>query len=86
MNSLLPHLFPKNILLFFSLFYPSKHVTCFSVLMNSKPKIHFVEVISFLIYHYLSIISNLGFSSLIEILPLLALHLHERLHIYIFKL
>jgi len=28
----------KNILLFFSLFYPSKHVTSFSVLMNSKPK------------------------------------------------
>ena len=28
----------KNILLIFSLFYPSKHVTSFSVLINSKPK------------------------------------------------
>jgi hypothetical protein len=38
MYSLLPHLFPRNILSFFSLFYPSKHVTSFSVLMNSKSK------------------------------------------------
>ena len=38
MYSLLPHLFPRNILLFFSLCYPSKHITSFSVLMNSKPK------------------------------------------------
>jgi hypothetical protein len=38
MYFLLPYLFLRNILLFFSLFYPSKHVSSFSVLMNSKSK------------------------------------------------
>ena len=39
MYSSLPHLFLRNILSFFSLFYLSKHVTSFSVLINSKPKL-----------------------------------------------
>jgi len=57
MYFLLPPLFLRNIWSFFSLFYPSKHVTSFSVLKSY----YLMEVIPSIIYHHLSIISNLGF-------------------------
>jgi hypothetical protein len=69
MYFLLSHLFLTNILSFFSLFYPSKHITNFSTLwilnQNSFYGGHPFHYISLFIYYFLS-----WFPSLIEIISL----------------